>query len=41
MKNFKRLFLLAALIFLAAKVFSSDYEKLKTEKIITIAVVNN
>ncbi len=35
-----RLFLLTALVVLAVKVFSSDYEKLKTEKTQTIVIVN-
>ncbi|WP_275044204.1 hypothetical protein [Lacinutrix mariniflava] len=39
MKNFNRLLLLAALIILAVKVFSSDFDKLKTEKTTTIAMV--
>ncbi|WP_255411457.1 hypothetical protein [Lacinutrix sp. Bg11-31] len=40
MKNFKRLFLLAALIVLAMKVFASDFDKLIIDKTTTIVMVS-
>ena len=40
MKNFNRLLLLAALIVLAVKVFSSDFDKLLEVKTTTMVMVN-
>ncbi len=41
MKNIKRLFLLVALIVIAAKVFSSDFKKANSQKNTEITIVNN
>ena len=41
MKNIKRLLLLATLIVIAFKVFSSDIEKMNTTKQNNITIVNN
>jgi len=40
MKNIKRLFLLAALVFLAMKVFAADIDKIITQNTTQIVVVN-